>query len=107
MLFRSIHDIKALVLDIQVPQVYPQVIRTNKSLPVRVNTDAVDVVGMRICIRPSRHSSHNRIMVRQSWELEVIRTVKVDIILRANCTTATCSCSRSKIVREIVLSNDF
>lgn len=66
----DIDNVETLVLNIKVPQIDSEVITTNKSFPVAVNGDAVYVVCVCICIRPSRHGCHNGIMMRHPGKLQ-------------------------------------
>lgn len=59
----DVDDIEALILDVQVPQVYPQVVTANESLPITVHRDAVDVICVGIGVSSSRYCCYNGIMV--------------------------------------------
>lgn len=103
----DIDNVEALILDVQVPEVYPQVIRRNEGLSVAVHRDAVDVVGVRIGVCSARHGRHNSIVVRQAWQLQIVCAVEVDVVLCADRTATTSSCAWGQIVREVVLGNDL
>lgn len=66
----DINDIKALVLNVEIPQIDSEVITADEGLPVAVHRNTVYMVRMSIGVRPSRHSCDNRIMVRHSWKLQ-------------------------------------
>lgn len=67
----NVDNVEALILDVQVPQVYSQVVRRNESLPVAVHGYAVNVVGMRIGVHPPWHCCHNGIVVRHAGEFQI------------------------------------
>lgn len=60
---------KALVADIEVPQVDTQVIGGDVRLGIRVDRDRVDVVSVSVGIDLSGHSGHNRVVVCELWKL--------------------------------------
>lgn len=103
----DIDDVEALILNIQVPEVYPQIIGRDERLSIAVDGDAVDVVGMRIGVCSAWHSGNNRIMVCKAWQLQIVCAVKVNVILRANRAPTSCSRAWSQIMREVVLRNDL
>ena len=51
----DVHDVEALILNIEVPQVYAEIIAADESLSIRIDGYAVDVIGMGICIIPTRY----------------------------------------------------
>jgi len=73
----DIHNVEALVLDVQVPQVYAQIITTDERLSVTVDRNAVDVVGMSIGVRPARHCSNYCVVVREPRQLEIARIAEM------------------------------
>lgn len=62
----DIDNVEALVLNVQVPQVYPQIVTANKGFSIAVHRDAVDVVGMGICICSAGYCGHDRIVVGEA-----------------------------------------
>lgn len=60
---------KALVADIEVPQVDAQVVGGDVRLGIRVDRNRVDVVGVSVGIDLSGHSGHNRVVVCELWKL--------------------------------------
>ena len=66
----DIDNVKALVLDIEVPKVDTKIITAYEGLSVTVNGDAVDVVCMGIGICPPRNSGHDGIMVCHPRKLQ-------------------------------------
>ena len=67
----DVDNIKALVLNVEIPQVDSQVIAADECLPVAVDGHAVDVVGVGVSICLSRHGRHDGIMVCKSRKFEV------------------------------------
>lgn len=73
----DVDNVKTLILNVQIPEVYPQIIAADEGLPIAIDRDAVDMVGVCVCIRLSRHSSNDGIMVSQPGELEVGGTAEM------------------------------
>lgn len=73
----DIDDIEALILNVEIPQVNPEVITADKRLAITINRDAVDVIGVGISIRASRDCSYNGIVVRQAWKLEIASVLEM------------------------------
>jgi len=46
----NINNVEALVLDVEIPQVDPQVVTADKRFTIAVDRYAVDVIGVRICV---------------------------------------------------------
>ena len=67
----DVDDVEALILYIEVPKVYPEVITANECFSITVDGDAVDVISMCICICPAGHSSDNCIMVGHAREFKL------------------------------------
>lgn len=67
----DIHDVEALVLDIEVPEIDSQVVTADESLPIAVDRYAVDVVGVGIGVGSTRHCRNNSVVVRQAGELQI------------------------------------
>jgi hypothetical protein len=59
----NIDNVEALVLDVEVPEVDPQIVATNESLAVAVYRYAVDVVGVCIGVCLSWHSRNDGIVM--------------------------------------------
>ena len=62
-----IDDIEALILNVQIPKIYPQVVARYESLTIRVNRNRVDMVGMGISVCPTRDSCDNGVVVGETW----------------------------------------
>lgn len=103
----DIDDVEALVLNVQVPEVYPQIIGRDKRLPIAVHRDAVDVVGVRVGVRSAWHGGNNRIVMRKAWKLQIVCAVEVDVILRADRSSTSCRRAWSQIMGEVVLRDDL
>lgn len=59
----DVNNIEALILDVQVPEVYSQIVTADKGLPITVHRDAVDVVGVSISIGSTRDCGHHCIVM--------------------------------------------
>ena len=62
---------EATIADIQVPQVYPQVVRRDVCLLVRVDGDGVDVVCMSVGVDFAGNSSDNIVLLLHTRQLEL------------------------------------
>lgn len=65
-----VDNIKALILDIKIPEVDPEIITADKCLSIAVHGYAVDVVGVGICVCSTRDGRHDSIVVRHPREFE-------------------------------------
>ena len=59
----NINNVEALILDIQVPEIYSQVVTADKCLSITVYRDAVDMVCVRIGIGSTRNCRYNCIVM--------------------------------------------
>jgi hypothetical protein len=59
----DVYDIKALVLNVEIPQIDPKIIAADEGFAITIHRNAVDVVCMRIRVRPPWNSSNDCIMV--------------------------------------------
>lgn len=66
----DIDNVKALVLDIQVPEIYPQIIAADESFSIAVDRYAVDVIGMSVCVGSTGHGGNDGVVMCHSRELE-------------------------------------
>lgn len=62
----DVDNVEALILNVQVPEVDPQVIAGYERLPVRVDGYAVDMIGVCVRVCPPRHRSNNRVVMSES-----------------------------------------
>ncbi len=99
----DVDDIKALVLDVEVPEVYPQVVAANEGFPVAVDRDAVDVVGVGVSIGPAGNGSHDSIVVRKARELEVAGTVEMHLRHGPRAPPPPAKAGRREIMGQVVL----
>lgn len=58
--------VKALILNIEIPEVDSQVIAGDKCLSITVHRDTVDVIGVSISIGSARHSCYDSVMMCHS-----------------------------------------
>ena len=100
----DVDNIKALVLDIQVPQINPQIVTANKRLPVGVYRYAVDVIGMGVGVGSTRNGGDNGIMMRHAGELQ-----RGGILERearwSRRTTSACDIRGCQVAAQVILRN--
>lgn len=101
----DVHNVKALILDIKVPEVDPKIVAADKRLAVTVDGDAVDVVCVRVSVRPPRYSRYNSVMMCHARQLQHRGILE-------RCTGRTGSPSttdtrRSQLTREVVLCDNL
>lgn len=65
----NVNNIEALVLNIQIPEVDPEVIAADEGLAITIHGNAVDVICVGIRVGFAGNGGHHGIMMRQSWEL--------------------------------------
>ena len=94
----DVDDVEALVLDVQVPQVYAEIVAADEGLAVAVYRDAVDVVGVRVGVGSTRYGSHDGIVVRKARELELARVAEEGMSGSRSATTADQG-SRCQVMR--------
>lgn len=99
----DVHDVEALILNVQVPEIDPQIITTNEGLSVAVDRYAVDVIGVGIGIRLAGNGGNNGVVVGQSGELQVKSASEVHIGISHGTTSASNTSSRCELMGEIVL----
>lgn len=104
----DIHNVEALVLYIQVPQVYPQVVTANERLPVAVHRDAVDVVGVGVGIGSPGYSSNNSVVMGQSGQLQLGSIAELGSGGRSRrSSTSTGYVGGCQIMGQVVLGHNF
>lgn len=101
----DVNNVEALVLNVQIPQVYPQVVTANKCLSVTVHGYAVDMVGVCVGVCLPGNSRNDGIMMCEPRHLEVSRTSEVHIVVPYGSTST--EPSRSEVMAKIVLRNHF
>ena len=67
----DVDNVKALVLNVKVPEIYAQIIAANERFSIAVDRDAVDVVCMGVGVGPAGDGGDNGVVVCQARELEV------------------------------------
>lgn len=102
----DVHDVEALVLDIKVPKIDAQVVAADVGLAIAVDRDAVDVVGVGVCICPPRYCGDDSVVVCEAGQLQVTGALEGRSRLRARGASSSCACRRD-IVGEIVLCYDL
>lgn len=103
----DINNVEALVLNVQVPKVYTQVVAANKCLAVAIDRNAVDVVCVGVGIRPTWHSGHDCVVMCQTRQLEV--GCMAEVVLRDGSGGATSAgdICRGQVMREVVFGHHF
>ena len=99
--------VEALVLDVEVPEVDPQIIAANERFAIAVDRYAVDMVGMRVCIRLTRYCGNDGVVVCESWQLEVGGTAEMRIGVPHRPASTSNTASRRQLVRQVVLRHDL
>lgn len=66
----DVNDIEALILDVEIPEIDPQVVTTDEGLSVAVDGDTVDMIGMSILVRSTRHRSDDSVMMCQARKFQ-------------------------------------
>lgn len=92
----DVNNVEALILDVEVPQVYPQVVRADEGLAIAVHRYAVDVVGMCVGVDSSRDSGDNGVMMCHPRELEICHAPEVMVGISDGatsvCAWSSCRC---------------
>jgi hypothetical protein len=100
----DVDNVEALVLDIQIPQVDPEIVTTDKGLAVAVYGDTVDVIGMGVGVGASGHGGDDGVMVGHAWEFQGGRILEWQAGWSRG-TAATDGAGRSEVMGEIIFSN--
>ncbi len=72
----DVDNVEALILDVEIPQVDAEIITADEGLAVTVDGDAVDVVGVSICIGSSRDGGYDSVVVSHSRQLQLRRALE-------------------------------
>lgn len=59
----DINNVETLILYVEIPEIYSQIVTTDEGFPITVDRYAVNVVGMGICVGSARYGSNNGIMM--------------------------------------------
>ena len=100
-----VDNVEALVLYVQIPQVYTQVITADEGFSVTIHRYAVDMVGMCIGVGSPRHGGNDSIVVCHAWEFKICLASEREMIRSRSATSP--SASRSQVMREIVFGNNL
>ena len=73
----DIDDVETLILYIQVPEVYAEVVTADEGLAIAIHREAVDVVGMSVGVGATRNGSNYGIVMCEAGELEVCRGLEL------------------------------
>ena len=77
----DVDDVEALVGDLHVPEVDPEVVGGEIRLTVRVDGDAVDVVGVRVGEDAPRGGLHHELHRLQDGDLEITRPFFINFVV--------------------------
>lgn len=97
----DIHDVEALVLNVQIPQVYAEIITADECLAVAVDRYAVDVVCVGVGVGLPGHSCHDGVMVGQTRQLQITRILD-DARQSSWCAASPGDAARSGLGGEVV-----
>lgn len=101
----DVHDIEALVLDVEIPKVDSQIITADKGLSITVDGYAVDVVGVGVGVGATRDSRNDSIVVRQARELEIGGVLELGGWWRTRGTAASSNVGGCDILGKVVLGD--
>lgn len=99
----DIHDVEALVLNVEVPQVDTEIVTADEGLAIAVHRDTIDMVRMGICIRSARDGGDNCVVMCQAWHLKRASILESSPWWPGKAT-ATHGTSRGQLIRKVVLS---
>jgi hypothetical protein len=100
----DIHNVEALVLDVEVPQVDPEIVTADEGLAITVHGDAIDMIRVGVGIRSPWDGGNDGIMVCQARHLESSSILEGSPRCPGKATT-THGTSRSHLIRQVVLSH--
>ena len=92
----DVHNVEALVLNVQIPQVNSEIVAADESLPIAIDRDAVYMISMCISISTARDSCNNGVMMCHAREFEVCSATEQVVCSWSNAAASTCRC---KILR--------
>lgn len=73
----DIHNVEALILNVQVPQVDAQIVAADEGLTVTVDGDAVDVVGMCVGVGAAGHGGDDGVVMGEAREFEIASVLEL------------------------------
>jgi len=103
----NVHDVEALVLDVQVPEIYAQIITADEGLSVTVDRYAVDMISMGISICPARHGCNHSVVMGKPGKLQVACRLELGVRCRTRSSPAAGHVCWCEVVREVILSYDL
>lgn len=98
----DIHNVEALVLDVEVPQIDPEIVTADEGLAITVHGDAIDMVRVGVRIRSPWDGGNDGVVVCQARHLES-SSILESSPRRPGKATTTHSTSRSHLIRQVVL----
>ena len=101
----DVDDIEALVLNLQVPEIDPQIVGAEKGLAIAVDGDAVDMIGVRVGVSLARDGRHHRIVMGQSRHLQRGGVGEAQVRLRSWGSSSD-GTPRRQVARQVVLRHD-
>lgn len=101
----DIHNVEALVLNVEIPQVDSEVITANESFAIAVHGDTIYMVCVGVGVRSPWNSSHNGVMVCQAGKFESRRIFESAERWSGHATTH--GGRRGQFMGQIVLSDQF
>lgn len=99
----DINNIEALILNVEVPQIDPEIVTAYERLAIAVDGYAVDVIGVGIGICSTRHGSNDGVVVSHAGQLQLRGVLE----LWRPWGSATRYASRSDFIAQVVLCHDF
>jgi hypothetical protein len=66
----DIHDVEALILDVQIPQVHTEIVTADKGFTIAVNGDAIYMIGVCVGVCSPRDSGNHSVVVCQAGQFE-------------------------------------
>jgi hypothetical protein len=99
----DVDNVKALVLDVEVPQIYPQIITRDEGLAITVDGDAVYMVGMCVGVGSARDGGNYSVVMGHTRQLELRSILEFG---RAR-DTPSAGAGWGDFMRQVVLSDDL
>lgn len=103
----DIDDVETLVLNVEIPEIDPQIIAAYKRLPVTVDGYAIDVIGVSICVSSARYSSNNCVVMCETWKSEICCIAKMLRGAQGSRNASTGHAPWSEVVRKVVFRHHF
>jgi hypothetical protein len=94
----DVDNVEALILDVEIPEVDPQIIATDECLSIAVNGYAVDMVGVCVRICLSGYCRDDGIVMCEPRELQVGGTAELCIRVPDGTASTSNPTSRCQFV---------